>query len=202
MDDQSSLPGTRVGVDLYHVPVAGAALCSKIPQETSWKILMSAIRTLKYHEHVQCLIHIHKESFFFPKFYSILHIMSQNYIDIISLYKPTIINLWQLSLHSGLFGITAPHHLIALKEDVDFQRPQPEAQDDAVPSELLSCRGKEHTAPEPFPPRRPASTASSASSRSSVSNRPPETWIDDGWFDDVWYINIFIYIYLYLYIYI
>lgn len=77
---------------------------------------------------------------------------------------------------AGLFGITAPHHLIALKEDVDFYRPvPPEAQDNAVPTELLSCRGNEHTSPEAPLPRLPDFTvASSASSRSSVSNRPPD----------------------------
>ena len=65
------------------------------------------------------------------------------------------------------------------QEDVDFYRPvPPEAQDNAVPTELLSCRGNEHTSPEAPLPRLPDFTvASSASSRSSVSNRPPETWI-------------------------
>eukprot|EP00435_Cladocopium_sp_Y103_P043208 s764_g12.t1 len=64
---------------------------------------------------------------------------------------------------AGLFGITAPHHLIALKEDVDFQRPVPlpEASDDAVPSELLSCRGNEHTAPQPAPRPVPDFTVAS-----------------------------------------
>ena len=34
---------------------------------------------------------------------------------------------------SGLFGSTEPYHLIAFKEDSEFGRPLPEAQQDAIP---------------------------------------------------------------------
>lgn len=71
----------------------------------------------------------------------------------------------------GLHGIAASHHLIALKEDVDFHR-HPEAQEEVaqLPSQLR------HDAPDAEHREVPArDSASSASSRSSACKAPPET---------------------------
>ena len=68
----------------------------------------------------------------------------------------------------GLFGSSDPYHLIAFKEDSD-PRPPPEAQNDAVPSELVNAWDR---SPSPCEANPSMSTVSGSTGRSSRFQNP------------------------------
>ena len=68
----------------------------------------------------------------------------------------------------GLFGATEPYHLIAFKEDPE-SRPQPEAEEDAVPAQLLptwNIQNDQNDSPRPGSPPSMASQGARSSQHS------------------------------------